>query len=137
REQAEAAVLEFDLPGHPARFLARQVRVVEGTPSVHEALWWVELVHRLVGLHAAVRSPGAVSVGRVLDPRLVEVARRELRLGDRIPDRLGRCLDEHLVHLRRLGGRRGHELFSSSVVLRSASADTWRPVYLSIQRSWI
>ena len=68
----------------------------------------------------------------------VAVARRPVRVGDRRPDRLRRRVDVDPVHLRRHGGfgHRGHPVFSSSF-LRSASAETWRSVYLSIQRSWM
>src|SRR6185295_15937715 len=73
---------------------------------------------------------------RHVDPGCVEVLRRELGLGDRVPHLLGRGLDEQLIDLRRGHCGRGHAL-SSSAFLRSTSAETRRSVYLSIHRSWI
>src|SRR5918996_349024 len=58
-------------------------------------------------------------------------------LGDGVPDRLGRGLDVHLVHLGGRLGLRGHPVSSSRFALSSTRADTRRSVYLSIHRSWI
>src|SRR4029453_9221635 len=61
----------------------------------------------------------------------VAVPLRPLALGDRVPHRLGLLLDVPPIDLRRC---RRHHACSSSSALRSASADTWRSVYLSIHR---
>src|SRR6266545_3179299 len=74
----------------------------------------------------------------VVDQAGVAVALGPLGLGDRVPDRLRRRLDVDPVDLcGRTAVRRGAHAFPSSSVFRSASADTWRSVYLSIHRSWI
>src|ERR671918_2656080 len=138
-QQAVAALLWLDLPGHPAHRLVGELGVVERSPAVDQPPWRVVLERRVVAPVAPVGPDRSVPLGRGLDACLVEVAPCELRGGDRLPDGLRAGLDEHLVHLGGLRGlgRRGHELSSSRVVLRSASAEARRSVYLSIQRSWI
>src|SRR6266568_2095029 len=93
------------------------------------------LLHGL-GRWYTVRTAG---VQFVLHPPPKPVALRPFRVGDGIPDRLGRRLDVHPIDLgghRRLHHGR-HPASSSSSALSSASADTWRSLYLSIHRSWI
>src|SRR6476619_6079379 len=136
REQARAVVLIRDLPRDPARLLRDKVRVVERAPLVHEPARRVELEHGPVAPGLAVGPIRLVVVRRPLDPGPVEVAGRELRRRDRLPDLLRGGLDEDLVDLRRLCGGGCHALSSSSL-LRSASAATRCSVNLSIQRSWI
>ena len=95
--------------------------------------------HARVGLHRGAgrwiaRPPGAQVV---VGDAAVAVALGPLGLGDRVPDRLRRRADVDAVDLGRVRsvGHGAHAL--SSWVLRSASAETRRSVYLSIQRSWI
>ena len=85
------------------------------------------------GARAHVRAAADAQV--VVGDAAVAVALGPLGLGDRVPDRLGRGPDVDAVDLGRRLGHGAHAL--SSWVLRSASAETRRSVYLSIQRSWI
>src|SRR5262249_50392246 len=99
----------------------------------------VELEHVPGGQDGAVGAERLVVVGDDGDACPVEVLLRELRRRDRLPELLRRRLDVDRVDL---GGERGlgngaHASSCSSLVLRSVSAETWRSVYLSIQRSWI
>src|SRR5581483_11911041 len=93
----------------------------------------VDELLRPVGRPARERAP---RLPRGVEHAAVEVPLRELRLCDALPHLLGRGADEHGVHLCRLL-RHGRHALSSSAVLRSASAEPRRSVYLSIQRSWM
>ncbi len=135
---------EYELrPGGRYRGLASPEYQAMGMPEVVVGLDHLAVDHDLGHAHrlelrrgdAAVAPAGAQLV---LVARAVAVAAAPLGLGDRVPDRLRARPDEHPVDLGRDGGlcHRRHAVPSSSV-LRCASADTWRSVYLSIQRSWI
>src|ERR1039458_4720071 len=139
-QQAGAVLLGFDLPGDAAVRLDGRLRVIQRAPAVLQAPRRIGLddfaVHpvlRAIRRVAVVR--GARLEGRV-DVGAVEVLGRELRAGDRLPDLLWGGLDEQLVELGCLRRRSRHPVSSNSN-LSSASADTRRSVYLSIQRSWI
>ena len=125
------------------------VRVHQHPPGLDELARRVGLDHLAVDddvghtRRPRISSLGAGAVGAagaqvVLDAAAVAVALGPLRLGDRVPDRLGRRLDVDPVDLGRARRRSCVVMpFPPARVLRSTSADTWRSVYLSIQRSWI
>src|SRR6266849_3769891 len=140
RQLRDAAFLRLDLPAHAARLLSCSLLVVERPPRVAEPSWRIRVQNLAVDpeLLPVLRPTAVWRTG--LEPRVneaaVEVAARELRLRDRLPDLLRACLDEHRVDLDVRLDHRAHAVSSSSC-LRSASADTRRSVYLSIHRSWI
>src|SRR5436190_9797099 len=140
RQLRDPALLRLDLPAHAARLLSCSLLVVEGPPRVAEPSWRIRVQNLAVDPELLpVRRPTSVRrtclEGRV-DEAAVEVAARELRLCDRLPDLLRACLDEYGIDLNVRLNHRAHAVSSSSC-LRSASAETRRSVYLSIQRSWI
>src|SRR5919201_144527 len=102
REQARSVVLRLDLPRDAALVLVCKLGAVARTPAVHELARRVVLVDRLVAPDVAARAERRVVVRGDRDARAVEVALGELRLGYRLPDRLGRRLDDDVVDLRRL-----------------------------------
>src|SRR5581483_3542350 len=134
-QQARAVALRDDVPRDAALLLERKLRVVERAPAVDEAPRRVELLDVGVAPRVAVRPEARVVVGDDGDPRAVEVLRGPFGFRDRVPDLLRCRPDRHLVDLRRERGLGAHRR-SSRRYLRSTSADTWRSVYLSIQRAW-
>src|SRR5258707_5665604 len=130
----------LELPADTAVRLRRRLEVVERAPGVAEQPRRVGLQHLAVDeLLRAVSRPSApwrARLGGRLDGAAVEVLLGELRLRDRVPHLLRRRADEDGVHLGCLCSHGAHAVSSNSV-LRSASAETRRSVYLSIHRSWI
>ena len=126
-----------------ARRLVGERRVVQHAPRHHEAPARLDLGdlagHGVASVRAARSGPGAGGE-RALDRRAVEVAARELGIGDRLPDGLGRRPDEGLEDVSwcrhrvssGASGQPGSRSRRSSVSVAVVAA-----AYLPIQRSAI
>src|SRR5579863_3354718 len=144
----DAVLALLDLVRQPGEPFGPHALLHRHPPGLNELMGRIGFEHLAVAgdvrrahrSHICRRVSGVCAAGAqvVFDATTVPVALGPFRLRDRIPDRLGRCLDVDAIDL---GGPdrsrcRGHAM-SSSWVLRSRSADAWRSRYLSIHRWWI